>query len=185
MRHAQSAVADDCDVAVTDDSSAGRCRTLKISGVAAATLDGGRMNKPVRAPGSEGFAVVGFATTGCGYLALSKWALNDIGARAVAKTPHEAGFVGASVIAVKLILATTGWLILVLVFSLLRLPQEARPWLHTIGITAGTTDYNKRKPKAIALQQQEIDDKSRKSRDSQYPPNVTDHGRGHAWRQDK
>ena len=138
-----------------------------------------------RVLGPEGFGLVGFATAICGYLALSNWALNDIGARAVAKTPHEAGFVGTSVIADKLILATTGWLILVLVFPLLRLPQEARPWLHTIGIAAGTTGYNKRKPKAIALQQQEIDDNSRKSRDSQYPPRVTDHGRGHAWRQDQ
>ena len=87
-----------------------------------------------RVLGPEGFGLVGFATAVCGYLALSNWALNDIGAREVAKTPREAGVVGASVIAVKLLLATTGWLILVLVFPLLGLPQEARPVILFAGL---------------------------------------------------
>ena len=87
-----------------------------------------------RVLGPEGFGLVGFATAVCGYLALTNLALNDIGTREVAKTPHEAGVVGASVIAVKLTLAITGWLILVLVFPLLGLPQEARPVILIAGL---------------------------------------------------
>ena len=87
-----------------------------------------------RVLGPEGFGLVGFATAVCGFLALSNWALNDIGAREVAKTPHEAGVVGASVIAVKLTLAITGWLILALVFPLLGLPEAARPVILVTGL---------------------------------------------------
>ena len=87
-----------------------------------------------RVLGPEGFGLVGFATAVCGFLALSNWALNDIGTREVAKTPHEAGDVGTSVIAVKLILAIAGWLILALVFPLMGLSDEARPVILITGL---------------------------------------------------
>lgn len=87
-----------------------------------------------RVLGPEGFGLVGFATAVCSYLALTNWALNDIGTREVAKTPHQAGVLGASVIAVKLTLAIAGWLILVLVFPLLDLPEGARPVILFAGL---------------------------------------------------
>ena len=87
-----------------------------------------------RVLGPESFGLVGFATAVCSYLALTNLALNDIGTREVAKTPRDADTLGASVIAIKLLLAIAGSLILALAFPLLGLPEAARPVLQFTGL---------------------------------------------------
>lgn len=87
-----------------------------------------------RVLGPDGFGLFGFAIAVYGYLALSNLALNDIGSREVAKAPDQSGVIGASVIAVKLVLATASWLFLALAFPWLGLEPESRPVILLTGL---------------------------------------------------
>lgn len=89
-----------------------------------------------RTLGPEGFGIIGFVTALFGYLALTVTAgFNDVGSREIARRPHEAPSIAASVIIVRLLLAFIALTVIVIAAWLINKPPTVKLVMVLMGLS--------------------------------------------------